>query len=89
MLAVIVAVAIVVAAALFIVKPSPPFTKYLKHSSVESYIDSTYHVSGATCNGGSNIKIKKDKTFDCTAGGKTFTVTMTDNKGAYTTMLTP
>jgi hypothetical protein len=58
---------------------------YLDHSAVESYIATNFQASGVTCNGGSNIKVQKGKTFTCTAANNArFTVTMNDDKGSYT-----
>ena len=68
----------------FVIKPSWLVTKNLKHSSVEDYISKNFATSDVSCNKGSDIEIKKGKTFTCTSGdGKSFTVTMTDDSGTY------
>ena len=67
-----------------VVKPSWLVKKDLKHTAVEGYITQQFAVTGVNCNNGSNIEVKKGKTFTCTAsGGKSFTVTMTNDDGGY------
>jgi hypothetical protein len=83
-LALIAALLIAALLLFLVIKPSWLVTKNLKHSAVEDYIEKTFSVSNVTCNDGTNIEIKKGKTFTCTSGnGTNFNVTMTDNDGTY------
>jgi hypothetical protein len=59
--------------------------KKLSHTAVEHFIKSTFNESSVTCNGGKNFTMKHNgDSFDCTAGAKTYHVTITDkNNGDY------
>jgi hypothetical protein len=70
--------------------PSSLYPKKLSHSAVENFIQGSSKLNKPTnvsCNGGKDIDLKKNgATFTCSAaGGRTFTVTITDkNDGHYT-----
>ena len=79
-------VVVIIAAVLITGFVTPGFFKKteLSHSAVEGYIEKNLGATNVTCNGGSNIEVKKGKTFTCTGSDNAkFTVTMTDDKGGY------
>ena len=65
----------------YAVKPSWLIHKNLSHTAVENYIESNSNFGSpknVVCNGGSDIRVTKGKTFTCTAsGGSTFRVEIT------------
>ena len=64
--------------------PSGLYPKKLNHAAVERYIETQYSASNVSCNNGSNVTLKKNKTFTCTADpNRTFTVTIKSTDGDY------
>ena len=84
LLALVVIIAALAAVSAIAKVPSSLYPKKLNHSAVERYIQSQYSAGNVTCNNGSNVTLKKDKVFTCTADqNRTFTVTITSSDGDY------
>ena len=82
---VIVAVLVIAAALILIIKPSPFFKTVLNHTAVENTIEQQSNgvLTNVSCP--ANEQVSTGKTFQCTAqGGKKVNVKITSGKGDYT-----